>query len=807
MGEHVNKSFITRFLKKSPVDPNVQLQDLKVQKQKLEEELKAQEKKKQLREKQKYISEFYSAPRSKFTPVLKEADSLSQYLAKCFKDIPKKLNENLNSAAPGTWIMQNTPQGIFYINKDTGQWMNGFGVVANALEELLHTTGEDLNDSFDSRVATVQSIEDPVLPAATSSLDYEIFATDWNIELLSNFGYGTQNYTLHSLVPGIYFGSNQYNGYRPASDATSSTFDLNSFIEDVATVPESRRVVNLYYLWDDIPALSQPKRAFYENTADAVQYLGSTFITPWCDVNVSDSTNALVGALNKCKDEGIVIPYFTDNRGLEVVGELSSLQGDHTYWDGNGAFDGFGNPTHPIKNAAPGIFPYWYPDARYFAAWINDSRFTDYIVPITNKSVADRMVEYYNVLSGNTVPISAQTLYAKAAGITAFNDFTYYGGYSEHPYSYYGTGPAQSTVDRIDETYRAMAWITALDELANGHYVIDNMIKDAKTAVPFYTNTIYSSYELYPVAPEESNFYRDSNDQKTIKPVYDNLSGGLGFYGWHGNIIYPLAGYPNSTPSNYISGYVTNPQTDEERYNWCGHNLPSYTPSPGATLTRYAATPTVNYSEWALQVTHKQFINDLKLLRHQFRSKPDFHNYHTPFVATNFIGNYFGSGQALGGPYCLYNSFYDSGRYFREFMYHVLLHGVLYVMNYWADKNALHEILETWRNISYNSRSVACSNSTGNINLPVDRLLLGDAITNVATSGGRLTKTGKYLWRITAPPSAIRQDNTIVFARVGNDSDIPATVVCDGSDVANGRGIWIKRLVSTPPNYVVVPEV
>jgi len=98
MGEHVNKSFITRFLKKTPVDPAVELQDLKLQKQKLEEELKAQEKKKQFKEKQKYISEFYSAPRSKFTPVLKEADTLSQYLSKCFRDIPRKLTFINNSS-------------------------------------------------------------------------------------------------------------------------------------------------------------------------------------------------------------------------------------------------------------------------------------------------------------------------------------------------------------------------------------------------------------------------------------------------------------------------------------------------------------------------------------------------------------------------------------------------------------------------------------------------------------------------------------------------------------------------------------
>jgi len=286
-----------------------------------------------------------------------------------------------------------------------------------------------------------------------------------------------------------------------------------------------------------------------------------------------------------------------------------------------------------------------------------------------------------------------------------------------------------------------------------------------------------------------------------LKPVFPNLSGGNGWYGWHGNMIYPYAGYPN-VPPNYISGYVLNPQTDEERYNWAGHNNPLYVPTPGSTLVRYASTPLVDVEEWESQVVYKQFVNDIKLLRHQYRSKPDFYNYHTPFVATNF------SGAGPGGrPSCLYNEYYDDSRYFREFIYHVLLHGVAYVMNYWAKKETMHEILDNWRTISYNSKSVPCSNSTGNVNLPVDRLILSNAVTNGVMSGGRMTKTGKYLWRITAPPTAKLANNTIVFQNLESGfvaSDLPSEVVIDCTNPANGYGFWIKRNVSTPPNYGVV---
>jgi hypothetical protein len=802
MGEHVNKSFITRFLKKTPVDPAVELQDLKLQKQKLEEELKAQEKKKQFKEKQKYISEFYSAPRSKFTPVLKEADTLSQYLSKCFRDIPRKLNENLNASAPGSWIMQNTPQGIFYVNKDTGQWMNGLGVIANSLEELLNTTGEDLSDSSNSKPSSDDMFnlaEYPPLTAATSSLDYEVFATDWNIEnLRTSYGYGTPAYTLHSLVPSVSIIATGYNGARTPSNSTGSDFDLNYLKTYLQNIPESRRVVNLEMWWPDLPPYDANRRDFYENTTDATTYLGSTFLTPWSDVEAADVKSSLTAVLNLCEAENIVIPYFTDNKGLETTGSLYSLQGVNSYY--GGSFDASGNPITAVPSPTL-VYGTWYPDARYFAAWINDARFNSYIMSTSGKSVAATMVDYYNVLSGNTLPVTAEQLYSRAAGITAFNDFTIYGLSYEKQFSYYGPGPALSEIQRLDEVNRSQAWMAVMDELTNGHYGVKNTV-EAKNSVSSYANSLYSSYEIFPVGTDECEFYRDSNDQKVIKPIYNNLSGGNGWYGWHGNMIYPWSGFPNSTPPNYVSGYVLNPQTDEERYNWAGHNNPLYTPSVGSTLVRYASTPAADLTEWKKQVVYKQFVNDVKLLRHQHRSKPDFHLYHTPFLATNFSLT-----PAPPIPASLYSEYYDNSRYFREFVYHVLLHGVAYVMNYWAKKETMHEILDNWRTISYNSKSVPCSNSTGNVNLPVDRLVLSDAFTNGVMSGGRMTKTGKYLWRITAPPTAKREDNTIVFQNLESgfvSSELPSEVVVDCTKPENGYGFWIKRNVSTPPNYGVV---
>ena len=103
-------------------------------------------------------------------------------------------------------------------------------------------------------------------------------------------------------------------------------------------------------------------------------------------------------------------------------------------------------------------------------------------------------------------------------------------------------------------------------------------------------------------------------------------------------------------------------------------------------------------------------------------------------------------------------------------------------------------------------------NISGDINSLVDRIVLEDAFDKVLISGGRLLATGKYLWRITVPPSALRPNNTVVLQRVGSDTDIPATITInapttnfDYNNIERGMGAWVKRIVNTPPQYVVVP--
>ena len=112
--------------------------------------------------------------------------------------------------------------------------------------------------------------------------------------------------------------------------------------------------------------------------------------------------------------------------------------------------------------------------------------------------------------------------------------------------------------------------------------------------------------------------------------------------------------------------------------------------------------------------------------------------------------------------------------------------------------------LDIWRNLSKNSKTIPCTNSTGDTTQLVDRLEIGKCFTKYTISGGKTEKSGLYIWRITLAPEKFYTNSTVTMQRVGSDSDIPATITINSldSDVTKRRGFWITRNVSTPPEYV-----
>jgi hypothetical protein len=699
-------------------------------------------------------------------------NKIDLFTNKGFKNKVKILTEETKEISD--WVPFINPNGVFYYSKSKKLWANSFGKTASTLAELI----EDLVDIGYSSEFGERSLSTlPPLPEPTSALDYEVWATsfvddppDWDTESYSTFG----------IVPMPALTSNVFNGFREAGPSVSMSY--TTFLNKIQTIPESRRVASTYVYWDDLASWTRDKHDYYKVTSDGFTFAGGRFLSPWANNQYNDCKNHLITVLNYLDNQNINIDYFCDDK--ENVAPLYGLYGYNTGWTTTRptSFNINGNPIVAFPS-----YRGWTLDARIIGAVVVDPRIQSFIDPNTGKSVGQSVIDNYKIISSQpNYTGTAGTLLTRWAGITHPGDFDNAAGDYFKQFSFFGPGPVNT--EKIDDTYKQAAWYGTLHQFMNGYYAT-RMFTEAFQEVERYSGCTYSNYENYPISAEEAWLARDSNDQVFCQPDFANSSGGKGFYSWSGNIIWNTFG-----GITYISGYITNPSTDRERYTWCGHNENPYT-GPG-NLVRYANN--ISNTNWGSQAAHKQFIDDLKWIRHMHRSNTNFWQVHTPWISV--------AGLVPGSPAMYPNDF----RYWYEMVYHNILHGVLYVIqfDYQSSFRAakMNTALDNWRTISYNSKSRPCSNSTGDINTPVDRLLIGDSIINTAKSGGYLLKTGQYLWRITAPPNATRQDGTIVFNRVGSDEDIPSTITVDTTVEGNGCGIWIKRNVSTPPNYVWVPE-
>jgi hypothetical protein len=798
MREHVNKNFISSITGKHLLKETDKRSVLKKEKEAAEilrlQQVKLQEES----NKQRFIAAHYEKLRTPYVPVLNKefAKSLNESLTRHFSRLPKHLHEQV--ATPSDWVPHNTPVGLFYVNQITGEWMNSFGHVALSLEDLLHATGEDMNSDVSQRFILSDIIPDTILPEPTSALDYAVWATTfYDISQLP--GWNTEAYETLAVVPSVGIKGS----FKTVGITNGSDVDYASFKSGIETIPKTRRVMGGYYFWKDIPFWTQDIRDYYKNKSDGVTYMSERFITPWTDVAFTENKQNLKSILNNFDTVyDVDFDYIHDDK--ETLVTVMDLVGQN-YYEGSTAMA-------PLPGTTLNFFGGFMPDARVIPALIQDSRFNTNVNPNTGKTLATSIVDYYKTFSSNPgYTGTAEILLSKWAGITMQGDFCWAGESKRGYFSLIYTPlfrdaiptPYYNAAHILDEGHMRSAFRGSMIEWVYGYYGT-RYFTEAIAETPRYSNVKYANYESYTVNSTEAEFYRDSNDERYFSPTFPNKIGGKGWYGNSGNII--SAYWMDQA---YFSGYVTNPTTDKERYRWCGYGEVTYS-GPG-TLVRYGDKEPRSpfnwelYKAWSREIAHKQLIDDLRNLRFMHRSDSNLWNTHTPYVVANNLEFtvYYAVAYNSDGTW--------NKRFWNEFLYHQILHGVLFVhlfngSDVSSSRYALQDALDAWRTISNDSRSRPCSNATGDINLPVDRLLVGDSVVNFVRSGGKLLKSNKYLWRFTASHAHVRANNTIVFQRVGSDSDIPAQVIVDCSDQMNGYGMWIKRLVSTPPQYVTVPE-
>jgi hypothetical protein len=372
--------------------------------------------------------------------------------------------------------------------------------------------------------------------------------------------------------------------------------------------------------------------------------------------------------------------------------------------------------------------------------------------------------------------------------------------------------------------YVAPAWNSAADNWHDNVY-LKGIFTDTLQNND-YNDVKHLYYDKDPISSEEAVFDQQSNYEKRLRPAITSSFGGLSYYfPTQKNIVFPNITIPVARDANYNlyfpirSGYIKNAETDNEKYMFAGY-LDARTESACSTneLVRYPETDVYNggitldntsYDKFRVEICYKIFIDYMKTTRQSHRSDPTLWQRFCPWIWFPDSGIYGPISNNDAGNAAVGNV---EKSYWYELNFHLCLHGAKIFQIFEGDGQLLslrllsQRMLDIWRVTSFNSQTQPCSNQTGNTALPVDRLLLEDVFEKYVISGGRSLKTGEYIWRITIPPKYFNAQGIATLNRVGNDPDLPETISINSNaeTLENCRGVWIKRLISTRPEYTIV---
>jgi hypothetical protein len=616
------------------------------------------------------------------------------------------------------------------------------------------------------------------------------------------YKWGATSYVYLGIVPAVNISGNSYNGYRTPgvtnnSDISSSM--LSTVKSRLSSIPPTRRCLGVFYYWPDCNLYTKEHQTYYRAKNDGTTYSGSTFMTPWMDVNLNEAKLSFTSLLQNFASSGVTFDYVIDDKEAQYY---FTLDGNNTYnyWNN---YTYYGYPQDPYPNLA---YETPMPDARVMSAVYADSRFSSYVNPSTGLTFGGEfLVNYKNMIGNQSLTSTPGQILARVinvTGVTAYKPPSLWWQPYSGDINYKGYTGGYTFYNCA-----VPAWNATVVSWLHGYYA-KNLFDDTLSGVCGFENTKHVQYEIYPVNSTESKYLLKSNSERQLQSAISTTWSADAYYGLITNVIFPTFALPcNGSYSSYFpirSGYVKTPVNDVETYSWCGHLITTYSNS---SLVRYPEEDACNggsIKKFYKQLSFKVLVNSMMFLRASMRSDSTFWQRFTPWVSPpNYpFANY-------------YSAFtYENGvgkGYWYEMMYHLCLHGAQ-LFNYFDytynpyNMNYIQDFLDEWRRISSNSKARPCSNSTGDINSVVDRLTLSDVFENVLISGGKLLVSGKYLWRITIPPKFIDNNGNATLVRVGSDSDIPQFIDINGSDVKNSCGVWIIRDVATPPNYIPVPR-
>lgn len=682
--------------------------------------------------------------------------------------------------------------------RDYNHWdYLGNKLIANRIANQIQIFG--LNEKYDESLITPPAQDAPELPPNADATNYEVWAATWG---------RTVNPQAKSIVPFVWVDpAGGWIGPNTTDNDSYTNFyhtdeRFNQFKNALQAVPEGRRVLQTTF-WAGAPAnlnwnnlnyieyyanldgvdVSNPSLRFSVYPVDPRIQNKKSPNTPWHESITQDLKISINDFFERCKNQGLTFNYITDNS---------------VYTDGaNPNIWSVSLPSNKNFTVEPNLE---FANPNLLQAIITDSRFNTLQNPKNNKTLQQDFLSKYEAClsANNAMERNLYTWYQDSWWNTKPNNpsdifspmFGFIPGYCGNSSCDYQMDVAPWS---LSTNYAATrAWTATLRDWGNLYYRVE-MFKPALDANN-YSNVKLSLDDHYPMSSDEL-LYSESYALWADSPRDDNPN----------DVLVAPHIYGELTPYTMeLYGYKLNPVTDQEKYAFC--RLPEGQAPDGFekyTNKAYAA-----------------FLQDLKRIRSIIRSSPTAWQRLTPWIvspawneSTRF--SYSNVGDPAG----------KGITYWKELVYHCCLHGVKFFnyfnagynlsntyLNYFSDVPGypdtqtdacqsfctyykdqfnnddtllLHNLLEEWRQISYNSRAE-----------PVDigRVPVG---TGVVISGGKLVKYPNiYVWRI-----SVKDDETynVLLNQDSSRTDIPQRIELE----AGQRGYWLVTNTAIAPNYSI----
>lgn len=536
--------------------------------------------------------------------------------------------------------------------------------------------------------------------------------------------------------------------FNPSSATTLSTAQMDQFEADMAGIPSGRRVLAPGFLFDGgLAGNDEVNDEFYKlaGKSGSTTWDSTQFNTPWPVEAATDMTNCWTDFITKMEARGLNFNYIADD------------QEQYQHFN-------FWNRAHigPVESPDGYLVD---PDARRVAALVNDARWSSTAVNDYGDTYSDIIKDYAAAIDGGSYGATSDE---DMAAYYIFTDATKttYRGATDFPTPFSADWGSSLAPTKLVSAYASRA----ANREAFAKARVSQMVLPV-IAKPYFNG--YFNYDEYNVTTASAAHSIDYNSHKFAGRIGSVAQPCVPIYGYNGSVWNASLGGKTSPPGTE----ATNPN---DWYGWF---------SPGAGV----ASPTTR--------AFGAFLIDLHRLRLAAYGQKE-------IVGVNTNLTVWVMHPETTEP----NTHYSGDpRYAYEAWAHAAVLGAsLYMWFQWSSEpdttkwrpTILQQFLDELALLTDNQKMLSCTNATASSTALTQKLVVGQAITSAAISGGLIqgagSLSGQKLWRITVPPNIVNGsgDTLVTFTNI---AESPRTIS------SGSRGCWVYSNIRPEVTVTAAP--